>query len=160
MCTLILMRHGKSGYPAGIADHERPLADRGAREAGLAGDWLRAHHPDIDAVLCSTSTRTRQTLAATGVEVQTAFEPSVYDASPETLLELLRLTDDAVRKLLVVGHFPGMPALAWELAADRRSPTAVELSRRFPTSALAVLHFDTGWSALATADLVAFHVPR
>ena len=41
--VLILMRHGKSGYPEGVADHERPLAERGQREAGLAGDWLRAN---------------------------------------------------------------------------------------------------------------------
>ena len=31
--TLVLMRHGKSGYPPGVADHDRPLADRGRREA-------------------------------------------------------------------------------------------------------------------------------
>ena len=51
------MRHAKSDYPAGVADHERPLAPRGIREAGLAGDWLRANVPTIDGVLCSTATR-------------------------------------------------------------------------------------------------------
>src|SRR6201993_5368928 len=39
--TLLLMRHAKSGYPAGVVDRERPLAPRGIREAGLAGKWLR-----------------------------------------------------------------------------------------------------------------------
>ena len=62
--TLVLMRHAKSDYPPGVADHDRPLAPRGIREAGLAGDWLRANTPAIDAVLCSTATRARQTLAA------------------------------------------------------------------------------------------------
>ena len=51
--TLLLLRHAKSDYPAGVADHDRPLAPRGVREAGLAGDWLRAHAPAVDAVLCS-----------------------------------------------------------------------------------------------------------
>ena len=38
--TLLLLRHSKSDYPQGVADHERPLAPRGEREAALAGDWL------------------------------------------------------------------------------------------------------------------------
>ena len=50
--TLLLMRHAKSDYPAGVIDHDRPLARRGIREAGLAGGWLRAHMPPIDGVLC------------------------------------------------------------------------------------------------------------
>src|SRR3989337_2337943 len=43
--TLLLLRHAKSDYPDGVADHERPLAPRGIREAALAGDWVRAHAP-------------------------------------------------------------------------------------------------------------------
>ena len=66
MRTLLLLRHAKSDYPAGVGDHDRPLAARGIREAGLAGDWLRAAAPPVDAVLCSTATRTRQTLERTG----------------------------------------------------------------------------------------------
>src|ERR1700712_4658208 len=66
--TLLLLRHAKSDYPPGVADHERPLAPRGIREAALAGDWLRAHAPAVDAVLCSTATRTRETLARTRIE--------------------------------------------------------------------------------------------
>ena len=48
--TLILLRHAKSDYPDGVADHERPLAQRGIREAALAGDWIREHLPAVDAV--------------------------------------------------------------------------------------------------------------
>ena len=66
--TLLLLRHAKSDYPAGVADHERPLAPRGKREAALAGDWLRANVPAVDAVLCSTATRTRETLARTRID--------------------------------------------------------------------------------------------
>ena len=55
--TLLLMRHAKSSYPPGVADHDRPLAPRGVRQAGLAGAWLRANVPGIDEVLCFTATR-------------------------------------------------------------------------------------------------------
>ena len=40
--TLILLRHGKSGYPAGVPDHDRPLADR---DVGIAEKALR-HRAD------------------------------------------------------------------------------------------------------------------
>ncbi|WP_019932676.1 histidine phosphatase family protein [Nocardia sp. BMG111209] len=160
--TLILMRHGKSSYPPGVADHDRPLAPRGRREAALAGDWLRATQPQIDAVRCSTSVRTRETLAATGVTAPVLFEPSIYEATPHTLVDLIQLTGDEVQTLLLVGHAPGMPWTAWELAANRESEPATELSRKFPTSALAVLEFDRPWARAdaGTGELLGFHVPR
>ncbi|WP_062983852.1 SixA phosphatase family protein [Nocardia anaemiae] len=160
--TLILMRHGKSAYPNGISDHERPLAPRGQREAGLAGQWLRETQPPIDAVRCSTATRTRETLAATGVTAPVVYEAGIYEASPRTLIELVQLSDDDVTTLLVIGHAPGMPWTAWELASNRDSEPAIELSRKFPTSALAVLEFDRPWAQVdeGTGDLVRFHIPR
>ncbi|MEV0340348.1 histidine phosphatase family protein [Nocardia sp. NPDC050713] len=160
--TLILMRHGKSSYPDGVGDHERPLAPRGQREAGLAGDWLRETQPPIDAVRCSTAVRTRETLAATGITAPVVYERGIYEASPRTLIELIQLSDDDVETLLLIGHAPGMPWTAWELAANRKSNQAVELSRKFPTSALAVLEFDRPWSDIdpGTGELVRFHVPR
>ncbi|MCP2290467.1 SixA phosphatase family protein [Nocardia amikacinitolerans] len=160
--TLILMRHGKSSYPDGVGDHERPLAPRGQREAGLAGDWLRETQPPIDAVRCSTAVRTRETLAATGITAPVVYERGIYEASPRTLIELIQLSDDDVETLLLIGHAPGMPWTAWELAANRDSNQAVELSRKFPTSALAVLEFDRPWSDIdaGTGELVRFHIPR
>ncbi|MEU3009935.1 SixA phosphatase family protein [Nocardia asteroides] len=160
--TLILMRHGKSAYPDGVGDHARPLAPRGQREAALAGDWLRATMPPIDAVRCSTATRTRQTLAATGVDAPVEYTDDIYEANPHTLIELIQLTDDSVETLLIVGHVPGIPWTAWELAANRDSDQATELSRKFPTSALAVLEFDRPWAQLdpGSGELTYFHVPR
>ncbi len=160
--TLILMRHGKSDYPERVVDHDRPLAARGRREAGLAGDWLRATQPQIDAVCCSTAVRTRQTLERTGITAPVEFAQSIYEAAPRALVELIQLTDDDVWTLLMVGHAPGMPWTALELAANRDSPAAVDLGRKFPTSALAVLEFDRSWARVdaGTGELVRFHVPR
>ncbi|KAF0848868.1 SixA phosphatase family protein [Nocardia caishijiensis] len=160
--TLILMRHGKSAYPDGVDDHARPLAPRGEREAALAGDWLRTTRPPIDAVRCSTAERTRLTLAATGIDAPVEYSDDIYEANPRTLIELIQLTDDAVSTLLVVGHVPGIPWTAWDLAANRDSDAATELIRKFPTSALAVLEFDRPWASIdqGTGELTHFHVPR
>jgi len=48
---LIALRHAKSDWSGGVADHDRPLAGRGRREAALAGRWLRENAADIDLVV-------------------------------------------------------------------------------------------------------------
>jgi phosphohistidine phosphatase len=162
--TLLLLRHAKSDYPDGVADHERPLAPRGIREAGLAGDWLRAHAPAIDAVLCSTATRTRQTLERTRIDAPVTFADHLYDATPGTVIEEINGVDPGVETLLVIGHEPAMSSVALGLAAiDGSNPTAAEsISTKFPTSAIALLRTGGTWEQLGLggAALITFHVPR
>jgi phosphohistidine phosphatase len=162
--TLLLLRHAKSDHPPGVADHDRPLAPRGVREAGLAGDWLRAHAPAVDAVLCSTATRTRETLARTRIDAPVEFVGRLYDATPGAVIEEINCVDADVETLLVIGHEPAMSQVALGLAtADGSNPTAAEgISTKFPTSAIAVLRTGEQWDrlTLSGAALVTFHVPR
>jgi phosphohistidine phosphatase len=162
--TLLLMRHAKSDYPDGVADHDRPLASRGIREAGLAGDWLRANAPTIDQVLCSTATRARQTLERTGVSAPVRYAERLYDAAPGTMIQEINMTSENVNTLLVVGHEPTMSAVAIGLAgADGTDVDAVErISKKFSTSAVAVLAVPCDWKSLdqSRAALIDFRVPR
>jgi len=157
------MRHAKSDYPPGVADHERPLAPRGIREAGLAGDWLRANIA-VDAVLCSTATRARQTLARTGIDAPVRYSERLYGATPDTMIDEISETSDAVATLLVIGHEPTMSGLALALAADDGTDPAVtqRISTKFPTSAIAVLAVPSAWKQLepGRAALTGFEVPR
>lgn len=162
--TLLLMRHAKSDYPAGVSDHQRPLAPRGEREAGLAGDWLRAHTPSVDAVLCSTATRTRETLERTRITAPASFRDRLYDATPGAVISEINGVDPDVETLLVIGHEPAMSSVALGLAtADGSNITAADhISTKFPTSAIAVLRTAEPWDnlTLSSAALVTFHVPR
>jgi phosphohistidine phosphatase len=162
--TLLLMRHAKSSYPPGVADHDRPLAPRGIREAGLAGDWLRANVGPIDAVLCSTATRARQTLAKTGIDATVRYSERLYGATPGAMLDEINAVADAVNTLLVVGHEPTTSELVIALAgADGTDAAAVErISEKFPTSAIAVLTVAGDWKSLELngAALIGFQVPR
>jgi phosphohistidine phosphatase len=166
--TLLLLRHAKSDYPTGVADHERPLAPRGEREAGLAGDWLRANAPAVDAILCSTATRTRQTLARTRIDAPVNFVDRLYDATPGAVIEEINSVESRfgpdVETLLVIAHEPAMSSVALGLAtADGSNTTAAErISTKFPTSAIAVLRTAEPWDqlSLSAAALVGFHVPR
>ena len=174
--TLILLRHAKAEQVQGKVDHDRELAPRGLRDARAVGQWLRGgkwlSHPSqavvLDLVLCSTSERTRQTLAgllASGAAVrEVLFDQRVYDAGAASLLDVLLEVPDSVSTVLMIGHAPGIPMLASTLAMDGLGSTeALErLSRGFPTSGLAILGFEGGWGSLAseTAHLREFVVPR
>ena len=162
--SLVLLRHAKSAYPDGVADHDRPLAERGVREAALAGDWLRANLPAIDAVLCSTATRARETLARSGIDAPVRYVERLYGATPGTLIEQVNGVSDDVNTLLVVGHEPTISEVAIVLAsADGTDTVALErISAKFPTSAIAVLRVVGRWEQVepGNAALVDFHVPR
>ena len=81
----MLLRHAKSAWPD-VADHERPLARRGRKDAPVAGRWLRAAGLVPDRVVCSTAKRARQTwqLAAAELEASPAvsFDRQVYGRQP------------------------------------------------------------------------------
>lgn len=170
--TLVLLRHAKSDYPAGVVDHDRPLAERGVREAGLAGDWLRSPAcpaPPVQAVLCSTATRTRQTLERTGIIAPVDFIEALYGASPSGVIDEINHVEEdrfgfSPQTLMVIGHEPAMSSVALRLAgAPGTSRAAVDrITAKYPTSAMAVLRFDGPWSALqpGSAALVGFHIPR
>ena len=161
--TLLLLRHAKSSYPDGVVDHDRPLAERGIREAPLAGDWIRVHAPAVDAVLCSSATRTRQTLDRAGIDAPVQYLEEIYDATPGTVLGAINGVDAAVSTLLVIAHEPAVSSLALGLAGPGSDADAVgEISAKYPTSAIAVLTTNGPWSRLSLrgAALVAFHVPR
>ncbi|MCV7076119.1 SixA phosphatase family protein [Mycobacterium szulgai] len=162
--TLVLMRHAKSAYPEEVADHERPLAPRGTREAGLAGDWLRANLSPIDLVLCSTATRARETLACSGIDAALRYVQRLYGAAPGTVIEEINGVPDDVKTLVVIGHEPTMSSVAIILAGAEGTDTAAvdRIARKFPTSGLAVLRVSGRWKDLEpnTAALIEFNVPR
>lgn len=160
----MLLRHAKSDYPEGVADHDRPLAARGIREAGLAGEWLRDNVPTIDRVLCSSATRTRQTLDLTQITAPASYLDQLYGATPGTMIDEINGVTDAVTTLLVVGHEPTISQVALGLAAPDGSDDAAaeQISMKFPTSGIAVLRIPGSWAGLelSGAELVSFHVPR
>jgi phosphohistidine phosphatase len=162
--TLVLMRHAKSAYPDNVGDQDRPLASRGLREAGLAGQWLRDNVSRIDQVLCSSALRTRETLRLTEIDAPVSYLDRLYGAAPGSMIAEINAVADTVTTLLVVGHEPTVSQVALGLASRTDSdPTAVrQISMKYPTSGIAVLEVSGTWSMLELggAQLNTFHVPR
>ena len=161
---LILLRHAKSDWPD-VADHERPLAKRGRRDAPAVGRWLGESGYAPDAVICSTARRARQTWelvstglaeVAPGVSPVVRFEPRVYEAAVLGLLMLVREFDDRWRTAMIIGHNPGLAGLATGLANPDDPPP-----QAFPTAAVAVLGLTGPWAAAqpGEARLLAFTAP-
>jgi phosphohistidine phosphatase len=148
-----------------VADHDRPLAKRGRRDAPAVGRWLGASGYVPDAVVCSTARRARETwdLAATGLAAAVPraspavrYEPRVYEATVLGLLMLIREFDAGWRTALIVGHNPGLAELMVGLASPDSAPP-----QAFPTAAVAVLGLPGPWAEAAPGEarLVAFTVP-
>jgi phosphohistidine phosphatase len=166
MKILTLLRHAKSGWddPA-QSDFDRPLNRRGRRGARAVGAEMRRLDLAFDRVLASPARRVVETIE----EVEKAFgrlspvyDPAVYLAPAETLLELIRAAPDAIRSLMIVGHNPGLESLALLLAGPA-GPLRDAVAIKYPTGALAEFRLDLDrWRDAGPGDgtLARFIRPR
>ena len=143
MIQLILARHAKSDWAdEGLDDHDRPLNERGRRDApAMARSVLRRGvRPEI--LLSSTATRARTTADAFAAEfeVEVTEQAQLYLADSEALLEAARAS--GASEVMVVAHDPGMSELVSRLA---------ERDVRMVTSAVAIFTWHDGtWADVGT----------
>ncbi|MFK0231340.1 SixA phosphatase family protein [Streptomyces sp. NPDC090303] len=163
---IVLLRHAKADWND-ESDHERPLAERGRKDAPVAGRKLADSGITFDLALCSTAARTRETWKLAVHELparpKTVYEERIYEASLGELIALVNETPDTVGDLVIIGHNPGMHALADALAGESEGDLLPRMNRSgFPTSAFAVLTFDGSWKAVehGVGRLVDFWTPH
>jgi len=148
--TLVILRHAKADRPAGVADPDRPLTQRGHADAAAAGAWLAARGYRPRLVLCSPSKRTRQTwrgvaVALTGPDpLEVHYDQVLYHGDAEDLLDLLRAVPETVGSVLLIGHNPTVSMLSGLL--DRGTDRDSDGLR---TSGIAVHTQDGGWIDLS-----------
>lgn len=138
MKTLLVLRHAKSSWKDGdLSDHDRPLNDRGKRDAARMGRLLRELALIPDLVVTSTARRARATAKAVARAAGFAGEiddrDDLYAADPETILHVTSAFPDAAARILLVGHNPGLEVFVSALAG-----AAVAM----PTAALACFDLD------------------
>jgi phosphohistidine phosphatase len=167
MKTLYLLRHAKSSWDdPSLDDHDRPLATRGRKAAQLLAEELARQRFTVDLVICSSATRTRQTLQALlpalGPHIEVRFPNWLYGAQAAEIRDRLRRLDEAVGAVLVVGHNPGLQDLALDLVGDGERAALEQLRQKFPTGALATITTEMAWRGLgpSVGYLVSVVVPR
>lgn len=141
--TLIIMRHAKSSWDnPGLADYERPLNDRGQRDAPRMAQWLVDSDLKPDQIVASSACRARQTAAMVSdvldLENECLESRELYLSGYDTYLEQISLLPDNIEVTLLIGHNPTMEALVYITTGESVS---------MPTAAIAVIELPIeSWS--------------
>ncbi|MBP1858433.1 SixA phosphatase family protein [Rhizobium herbae] len=164
---LILLRHAKSAWPEGVADEERPLAERGRKSAPVIGTYMAREKLIPDLAIISPARRARETWEfvrdALSEKVPEHEAPDIYEVEAGRILEVIRTVKPGIRTLLMIGHNPGMEELASLLMQDGDQDAIDRMKEKFPTAGLAVIDFDVeGWDEVAAGagTLERFVTPR
>lgn len=168
MKRLAVLRHASSASAAsGMADFDRSLDAHGRQAARQIGEELQRRALDFDHTIASPAVRVRETVAeladGLGKMLNVEFESSIYEASVDDLLRVVREIPDHAAAPLLVGHNPGLHALILHLARDGVSGRGQRILGSFPTAALAIVALPTEtWSNVepGSGEIVELIVPR
>lgn len=162
MKKLILIRHAKSSWSTPAQrDFDRPLNDRGQRDAPVMGSRLKAAGLRPDLVIASTARRAEETArhiaAGTGYDTdRILWQESLYHCAPAVFEEVLADVSDDVETVFIVAHNPGISEFAASLDASRSV-------HHMPTCATVGIAADVHrWSDFVQADtrLFLFDSPK
>lgn len=138
MKILFLLRHAKSSWDdASLADFDRPLNDRGKSAAPFMGEVMVGREYSPAVIVSSPANRAATTAKlvkdAAGLSGDISFDDRIYEASPNTIRQVISELHDTIDSAMVVGHNPGMEDLIRYLTGEVES---------MPTAALAVIELD------------------
>lgn len=149
---LFLLRHAKSAWPEGVADYNRPLKKRGKKAALLMGEWLLSQDLSPDSIVSSPAERARETAEKLCKGLQTKkhgllyFDDRIYEASIESLKSVLADCPSFKRRVLIVGHNPGLDNLLIDLVAESLIPD--DDDKILGTANLARISLPDDWNQL------------
>jgi len=146
MRRLLLFRHAKATQSKPDAeDRPRILIKRGRKDSTRIGTYLATDALIPDRVLVSPAARTQETWEFAALALRSAVEvvtvEQLYDATPDTIIGLIKETPAEVHSLMVIGHNPGLHDLALTLIASGNVDARKRLKERLPTGGMAIIDF-------------------
>jgi len=137
MKTLLIMRHAKAETPPDYpSDFERPLADRGRKDACFTGNLFKSKNIVPDMIISSPAKRAIKTAELfaenIGFTEKIVQNKDFYEAYMEDILSVLKTVPENINTLMIVGHNP-----TWENLASRLTGEYVSM----PTCAVAIIDF-------------------
>lgn len=115
-----------------LADFDRPLNDRGLEAAPFMGEYIASNDLIPDSILTSPARRAEQTARlvkeAASLTVSIKFDERIYEASPQTLVQVLSELESAVRSVMLVGHNPGLEGLVRYLTGELEPMSTASLA--------------------------------
>lgn len=119
---LILWRHADAAD--GVPDSERPLTDKGLKQAQRMAEFLRGHLAHDTRILVSPARRAQQTAQALGKHFHT--EKSIApNCSVEAILNAANWADGE-GSVLIVGHQPVLGMTASQLLCNNSNGFSVK----------------------------------
>jgi phosphohistidine phosphatase len=157
---LFLVRHAKSSWDdTALSDKDRPLAERGKRDAPKIGKRLAKCDVKPDLVLSSPATRALTTAKIIAKKLD--YKPKdivqddrLYASEADDLLNVIYELGDKLKCVMLVSHNPGLSELAHRLSSE---------IAHLPTCAVAGYTFDAkSWSKIGKAKpvRVTFEYPK
>jgi phosphohistidine phosphatase len=124
MKTIYLIRHAKSDWGADVDDFDRPLNDRGKRDAPVMARRLKLRNVDIDAFVSSPAKRALKTAKIFAAEFSLQHEqivqiPELYMAPAATFYSVLESLDNSLSSVLIFSHNNGITEFANSLGIAR-----------------------------------------
>jgi phosphohistidine phosphatase len=140
MKTILLVRHAKSSHTMGVSsDFERPLNDRGFRDASEMGKNLFKKNIKIDLFVSSPALRAKTTAELFAAEYdrkmrEIRYIPSLYHANPEIFSAVIGELEDSFHHIALFSHNPGISDFASSLcnAQITHMPTSSVFAVKVP----------------------------
>lgn len=145
---LLIMRHAKSDWDSDYgSDFDRPLSKRGLRDANSMAVWLMNNELLPDKIVSSPARRAEQTSSllmkkAKMDEDSIIWDDRIYEAGLGDLLVVIDSHCAGARRLLIVGHNPGLDTLVMYLA--KNNPELTSSGKLMTTAAIAVMDYEDG----------------
>ena len=150
MKTWVMIRHAKSSWEFDLPDLERPLADRGVKDAILVGKELNKFNLHIDKLYSSPAKRAFDTallmVSELGLSTENIqIEEELYDFMGKQALRFVRSLPDDLHTIMTFGHNNACTQLAKSLGNFTNS--------NIPTATAVIFHFDVSlWSDIQQCD--------
>lgn len=150
MKSLLLVRHAKSSWNFNVEDFERPLNERGLRDAPEMAKRLLNKGIEVDTFVSSPANRALTTatfFAETYGQKQKNILviPSLYEPSSVAFFNAIESLDDNYQTVALFSHNPGITEFANKLTA-----TSID---DMPTCAIFAIKIETKkWGDFALSD--------
>jgi len=119
-----LIRHAKSSWSdASLKDFDRPLNDRGIRDAPRMAAKLLEMLGEVDLIVSSPANRAISTALvfakAFGIKSEDIhLKDELYHAYPEEVMKVLHAIDDKHKSVFIFGHNPTFTTIADTFSKD------------------------------------------
>jgi phosphohistidine phosphatase len=158
--NLFIIRHAKSSwdYPL-LSDHERPLNERGLKDAHKMSAFLLSKNIIPNLIISSDATRAKHTALIFSQTFKLSsddllFSRNLYHASADHILKMIKSIPDSHETVFVFAHNPGINELAWKYGFQ---------GENIPTTGVLGLQFESEkWSNIAsvTPQITFYNFPK